>query len=206
MGEVLTNEMCREAKRTLPRPKVGEFCTWAMEQGFSDACIALCLEQKPVARVAQTCRAAAIEMPRPTVRKWCETGYNVAYQKTIKDLSSHFTASREPNKNADGASSSTKTSPTDSSEPPEEITTLKEGDDMSPTVTDASTNKVKATIPVTLNDNNTLDLEIMEGQNVEDAVVAFCREHVKADVSACIRQLLPEVLDKYNAEDKMLRG
>ena len=88
----------------------------------------------------------------------------------------------------------------------EEITTLKEGDDRSPTVTDASTNKVKATIPVTLNDNNTLDLEIMEGQNVEDAVVAFCREHVKADVSACIRQLLPEVLEKYNAEDKMLRG
>ena len=61
-----------------------------MEQGFSDACIALCLEQKPVARVAQTCRAAAIEMPRPTVRKWCETGYNVAYTKTLKDLRTHF--------------------------------------------------------------------------------------------------------------------
>ena len=61
-----------------------------MEQGFSDACIALCLEQKPVARVAQTCRAAAIEMPRPTVRKWCETGYNVAYAKTLKDLKTHF--------------------------------------------------------------------------------------------------------------------
>lgn len=31
-----------------------------MEQGFSDACISLCMEQMPVPRVAQTCRAAAI--------------------------------------------------------------------------------------------------------------------------------------------------
>ena len=59
---------------------------------------------------------------------------------------------------------------------------------------------------LTLNDNNTLDLEVHEGQNVEDAVVAFCREHVTDDVSGCIRQLLPEVLEKYNAQDKMLRG
>ena len=50
-----------------------------MEQGFSDACTALCLNQRPVARVAQSCRAAAIEMPRPTVRKWCEHGYNEAF-------------------------------------------------------------------------------------------------------------------------------
>ena len=45
---------------------------------------------KTSGQVAQTCRAAVVEMPRPTVRKWCETGYNVAYQKTIKDLSNHF--------------------------------------------------------------------------------------------------------------------
>lgn len=174
-----------------------------MEQGFSDACIALCLGQKPVARVAQTCRAAAIEMPRPTVRKWCETGYNVAYQKTIKDLSNHFVISAESNK-ADTTTSAANPPPADASKSSERSETPKQ-DERNSADTE-STKTVKATIPVTLNDNNTLDLEIMEGQNVEDAVVSFCREHVKSDVSACIRQLLPEVLEKYNAEDRMLRG
>jgi hypothetical protein len=59
----------RDAKKTLPKPKVGDFCTNAMEQGFSDACIALCMEQEPVSRIAQSCRAAAVEMPRPTGMK-----------------------------------------------------------------------------------------------------------------------------------------
>lgn len=193
----------REAKRTLPKPKVGEFCTNAMEQGFSDACIALCLEQKPVARVAQTCRAAAIEMPRPTVRKWCETGYNVAYQKTIKDLSNHFVTVE-----SSSGSGEAKDAVADSVASGEPVggtpSSSSQGDVTAPDVSAAG--KVKATIPVTLDENNTLGLEIMEGQNVEDAVVSFCREHVQADVSACIRQLLPEVLEKYNAEDKMLRG
>jgi hypothetical protein len=31
-------------------------------------------------------RAAAIEMPRPTVRKWCEHGYNTAFTKTMKGI------------------------------------------------------------------------------------------------------------------------
>jgi hypothetical protein len=174
-----------------------------MEQGFSDACIALCLEQKPVARVAQTCRAAAIEMPRPTVRKWCETGYNVAYAKTLKDLKTHFVSD----------SLKAEDVPTEVKEPPKSTTTedrhLKEGGLKEDTENDevkGATRKIVATIPVTLNDNNTLDLEVHEGQNVEDAVVAFCREHVTDDVSGCIRQLLPEVLEKYNAQDKMLRG
>jgi hypothetical protein len=90
----------REAKRTLPRPKVGDFCSTAMEQGFSDVCVALCMDQVPVARVAQTCRSAAIEMPRPTVRKWCEHGYNVAYAKTLKDLRNHWKAADDAAKKA----------------------------------------------------------------------------------------------------------
>ena len=174
-----------------------------MEQGFSDACIALCLEQKPVARVAQTCRAAAIEMPRPTVRKWCETGYNVAYAKTLKDLKTHFISDTFK---ADEV-------PTELEEQPKtEVTEdrqLKEGDPLEDVEKDEGgdrTKKIVATIPVTLNDNNTLDLKIHEGQNVEDAIVTFCREHVTDDVSGCIRQLLPEVLEKYNAQERMLRG
>ena len=80
----------RDAKKTLPKPKIGDFCTVAMEQGYSDACFALCMFQTPQNRVAQACRAASMEMPRPTVRRWCEHGYNVAYEKTLKDLNTYF--------------------------------------------------------------------------------------------------------------------
>ena len=59
--------------------------------------------QVPVARVAQTCRSAAIEMPRPTVRKWCEHGYNVAYAKTLKDLRDRWKAKDEEIQKADKA-------------------------------------------------------------------------------------------------------
>lgn len=31
-----------------------------------------------------------IEMPRPTVRKWCEHGYNAAFEKTKRDVSNYF--------------------------------------------------------------------------------------------------------------------
>ena len=88
--DVLTLSMCRQAKKTLPKPKVGEYCTVAMEQGFSDACWALCMSETPVNRVAQACRAASMEMPRPTVRKWCEHGYSKAFDQTSIQLKSHF--------------------------------------------------------------------------------------------------------------------
>lgn len=87
---------CREAKKTLPKPKVGDYCTIAMEQGFSDACVALCMDQQPQSRVAQTCRAASMEMPRPTVRKFCEHGYMTAFDKTVKELKNHFVAPPQP--------------------------------------------------------------------------------------------------------------
>ena len=66
-----------------------------MEQGYSDACFAMCMYETPVSRVAQACRAASMEMPRPTVRKWCEHGYTSAYKKTLKDLASTF-GTQEP--------------------------------------------------------------------------------------------------------------
>ena len=68
--EVLSLDICREAKKTLPRPKIGDTCSIAMEQGFSDACISLCMGEKPVSRLAQSCRKAASEMPKPTVRRY----------------------------------------------------------------------------------------------------------------------------------------
>ena len=36
------------------------------------------MEEQVVSRIAQTCRAAAMEMPRPTVRKWfCSTAVHI---------------------------------------------------------------------------------------------------------------------------------
>lgn len=92
---VLTMAICADAKKTLPRPKVGDFCSIAMEQGFSDACVSLCMGQPPTPRLAQTCRSASIEMPRPTVRKWCEHGYTVGFQKTVQDLRTYFLPPKE---------------------------------------------------------------------------------------------------------------
>jgi hypothetical protein len=164
-----------------------------MEQGFSDVCVALCLDQVPVARIAQTCRSAAIEMPRPTVRKWCEHGYNQGYKKTLADLKDYFKkdSPAEPTREEAKKAEPEKEEPKEPEQP--EVAVAK---------------AIVATIPITLNENETYDLNVLEGQDVEDAVVAFCREHVSSDVSACIRQLLPDVLERYNAEDSNagLRG
>eukprot|EP01042_Synura_sphagnicola_P002089 gene2089-2487_t len=54
---------------------------------------------------------------------------------------------------------------------------------------------VSRTIPITL-DDETIELAILEGQSPEDAVVVFCRANVAEDVSGCIRQLLPTVLER----------
>eukprot|EP01038_Epipyxis_sp_PR26KG_P014049 gene14049-18842_t len=197
--EVLTLEMCREAKRTLPKPKVGDFCSTAMEQGFSDACIALCMEQKPIARVAQTCRAAAVEMPRPTVRRWCEHGYTVAYKKTLTDLAFHFRP--EPEQQIDEPIEQRELESESISN--EELTKVGESIVTDHVVNHHSggqkdeTRSVLATIPITL-DDTTLELTVYNGQNAEDAVVDFCRQYVPDDVSPCIRQLLSVVLEKLD--------
>ncbi len=54
-----------------------------------------------------------------------------------------------------------------------------------------------ATIPITLGDV-THDLVVHEGQNAEEAVVIFCREHQPEEVSTCIRQLLSVVIEKLD--------
>ena len=55
---------------------------------------------------------------------------------------------------------------------------------------------VHATISVTIDDNNEAKLVVYEGQNAEEAVLEFCQTNAADDVSACIRQLLPVVIEK----------
>ena len=171
-----------------------------MEQGFSDACTSLCLGQRPVPRVAQSCRSAAIEMPRPTVRKWCEHGYNIAYSKTKAELATHFL--KEAKKNASSEQVEDESINSETSEIQEKTHSDSTNDENQI----ETTLRVLASIPVTLDENTTHEVVIYEGQNVEDSVVSFCREYVRGDLSACIRHLLPEVLNKYNQAESGLRG
>jgi len=150
-----------------------------------------------VPRVAQTCRAAAIEMPRPTVRRWCEHGYNVAFEKTVTDLSSHFRIEApiveerrepepEPEREPEVASEpEVAAHSADARSAPASSSSLRGGAQAA----------VKATIPITIGEE-TKDLIVHEGQNAEEAVVVFCRANVPEDVSSCIRQLLSTVIEK----------
>lgn len=191
---------------------MGDFCSTAMEQGFSDACVSLCMDQRPVIRVAQTCRAAAVEMPRPTVRKWCEHGYNVAFSKATDDLATHFKL--ESGAGAEGGviEANPATMAVEESSGPSEpdVKTAQESaQESAASDTDGAVDlrSVVTKIPVTVGGSN-LDLLIHDGESAEDAVVAFCKEHVKDDVSACIRQMLPEVLERMEESQNAssLRG
>lgn len=173
--------------------------------------MSLCMEQRPVLRVAQTCRAAAVEMPRPTVRKWCEHGYNVAFEKTREDLAAHFKADRQRFEEPAAAEAEVQ----QQQPPSEETAAVAEEQVQEPVVvvaeavevvealateaTEATDQTVLARIPVTIGGKD-LDLLLHEGESAEDAVVAFCRDNVKEDVSACIRQMLPEVLERMESE------
>lgn len=161
--------MCRDAKKVLPRPKVGDFCSTAMEQGFKDACFALCQGQTPVPKIAQACRAAAIELPRPTVRNWCEHGYRQGYDKTVADMHNYFTVVEEVVPEV------------------EEVKVEEKKEEV-------ETRTIVNTVPITL-DETVLDLHIYEGQGPEEAVAEFCAKNIPEDISGCIRQLLPSVMD-----------
>jgi hypothetical protein len=62
-AELIIYSLYRDAKKTLPKPKVGDYCSVAMEQAFSDVCLPLCMEERVVSRIAAACRGAAVEQP-----------------------------------------------------------------------------------------------------------------------------------------------
>ena len=143
-------------------------------------------------RVAQACRAAAIEMPRPTVRKWCEHGYNTAFVKTKYDLKNHFSLRKleEEAKAADSKGEVKSEAVVEEKKEAEPETGNEE--------TDTTGKEILTTVPITL-DDKTFDLNVYQGQNAEEAVVTFCKKNVSEDVGACIRQLLPLVLERVEA-------
>lgn len=206
--ETLSLDMCREAKKTLPRPKIGDTCSIAMEQGFSDACISLCMGEQPVSRLAQSCRKAASEMPKPTVRRWCEHGYNVAFSKTTKDLTQHFIKKEISSKETNNVINEI---PIETPKEEYEIMQNEVKENQEVQVEDAippeleqsifvgektdRTRKVQANIPVTL-DGKDFELTIYEDSSIDQEVEIFCTEKVPDDISGCVQDLLPTVLSK----------
>jgi len=205
MLDVLTASICAEAKRTTPIPKLGSFCSMAMERGYRDACLALCMDRKPTYDIAQACRTAAIELPRPTVRTWCEHGYREAFYKTSKDLVGLFLHERNagtkaPTRNGapvpghgggggraasgdagSGGSGSSGHSGSGSGSGGGSGSNGARGGDMSLSA---------------VYQGSAVALAQAEGEDVEDVVVAYCRGLGLggADTAKCIRAILPQVM------------
>eukprot|EP01035_Chromulina_nebulosa_P017327 gene17327-22871_t len=174
--EVLTLSICREAKRTLPRPKVGDFCSIAMEQAFNDVCQPLCMSETPVVRISQTCRGASMEMPRPTVLKWCEHGYKTAYDLTYSKLFDKFNEQSVDFANEEEEFFEEEATNEEPSEDTQEI------------------RNVRYRIPILIGEE-TLELIVYEGQDIEEAVVIFCRENESNadELGDCINRLVVSV-------------
>jgi hypothetical protein len=191
-----------------------------MEQGFSDVCVSMCMGESPKSRLAQACRAAAAEMPRPTVRRWCEHGYNVAYSKTMKDLKQHFI--RSGNNFADPqvidvqydpeievvSQYSNKTfSVTEEREETEEaevakaVSSIIESESLDTSISDnvevdsTEEYKVIANIPIKIVDIEYV-LVIHDNDNIEDVVKVFCDEKMPEDTGNCVQDVLSTVLQK----------
>ena len=87
---VLDMSICAEARRHLPRPRVGDFCSRAMETAYHDVCLALCHGRTPKAMTVEHCRPAYSELPKPTIARFCEHGYNTGFRVTSDKLKNRF--------------------------------------------------------------------------------------------------------------------
>jgi hypothetical protein len=180
----------------LPRPKIGDYCTRAMEDGFKDACFSLCRDEKPVPRISQSCRAASMELPRPTVRKWCEHGYRQGYKATIDSLMNYFIReTTQPVAETAPEPVIETHEPQITSPPQTEPPVIHSPPEPTKSAVESVNLPIIRTIPITL-DEKVYDLNLYEGQSPEESVALFCQQHMTEDISGCIRQLLPIALEE----------
>jgi hypothetical protein len=133
-----------------------------------------------------------MEMPRPTVRRWCEHGYQVAFTKTKKVMATEF-VDKFPKAASDSESAGMNEG--DASPEEDKMAAAEKEEEQ------VETRKLMATLPITL-DDKVVDLHIFDGDSAEDAVVVFCREHLSDDIASCIRELLPTVIDRLQEGSK----
>ena len=171
---VLTPDICADALKQQSSSKPGSFCRMAMEKGFKDSCLALCVKRKAEYDIAATCRAAATELPRPAVRRWCEHGYREAFYKTSKDLAVLFerTENHGNSHRGDHISSNTNLG---SSVP-------------------QTGSKDKGEVYYVTHGGEEVEVTALVGQSHEDAVLAFCQYRAQGERAQCIREILPQVL------------
>merc|ERR1719502_1978320 len=81
-GELNAGIACRQYRKTLPRPKVGNACRTGYEEAVTDACFATCTGEAATNVVSQACRPYRAAMPKPVMFNSCETGYNAGFTET----------------------------------------------------------------------------------------------------------------------------
>jgi hypothetical protein len=176
--DVLIPEICEDAKKLAPIPKVGHYCMIAMEAGYRDACQAMCTQTKPEYNIATACRRAAMELPRPTVRQWCEHGYSEAFAKTQKDLAPLFQAELLAKVTPSPRNVKVKTS------------------------TSGEIKKSEQGSLSVQHQGKTAQIRLLAGQSLEDAVVAFC-QYEATDMTECIREVLPQALETMSQSGEL---
>lgn len=83
-------QACREARRTLPRPKVGETCGKAFNKAYGDVCNTLCdlgyTDAMTFLRsdVHEYCKEPKTWFPKPTLGNACVDGFNGAVEGIAK--------------------------------------------------------------------------------------------------------------------------
>ena len=167
-NEVLTEEICHDADQQ-PSRKVGYYCNQASEKAYIQACQALCQNNDPIQSIASACRAAASELPRPTVRRWCEHGYSTSFSKTLKDLRSMFSNDNVNDNNYNGSGNG------------------------GGSADDVDEFSVYQRISFQY-DNEQIKLELKNSMGTEDTVVGFCSEASPDSISECITEILLQVL------------
>jgi len=80
-GELNAGIPCRQYRKTLPRPKVGNACRTGYMEAVTDACFATCTGEAATNVVSQACRQYRAEMPKPVMFNSCETGYNAGFDE-----------------------------------------------------------------------------------------------------------------------------
>lgn len=80
-GELNAGIACRQYRKTLPRPKVGNACRIGYQEAVTDACFAFCTGEEATNVVSQACRQYRAEMPKPVMFNSCETGYNAGFSE-----------------------------------------------------------------------------------------------------------------------------
>lgn len=94
--ELRSGPACREARRSLPRPKIGEQCGRAYNKGAELACKNVCQDGTDVAlktfseELFNYCKDAKAASPKPLLGDACVSGFSASYKDTVSLMENVF--------------------------------------------------------------------------------------------------------------------